>query len=106
MCNIIRSDVIIVKDAIMTAGTTVRVTGIDHIIVRITDPITGLIISRNSAITVRHRHVITVLRSTAQAATAISTGATTATVPIAHLTIHSSPIMVRGGSATPLIPEA
>lgn len=105
MYNIIRSVVITVKDGITTAIIIVRIT--DHTTVHITGLTTGLIISRSSAIIVRHHHAITVrLRFTVQDGTAISTGATTATALTAHRTIHSSRITARAVSATHLTPEA
>ena len=107
MCNIIRSVAITVKDGITTAATTGRATGTARVTGRTTDLIIGLIISPSSAITVLHPRGITVRhRSTAQAATVISTGAITATALTAHRTIHFSRITVRVASAIRLIPEA
>ena len=103
MCNIIRSVAITVKDGITTVAMTGRATGT----ARVTGRNTDLIISPSSAITVLHRHAITVRRrSTAQAATVISTGAITATALTAHRTIHFSRITVRVANAIRLIPEA
>lgn len=110
MFNIIRSAANIAKDGIMIAVTTVAMIGVmtgrATGTVRTTGRITDLIISRSSAIIVRHRRVITVRhRFTAPAVMPISTGATTVTGLTAHRTIHSSRITVRADSATPLISE-
>ena len=110
MFNIIRNAVNIVKDGIMTAVTTVvmiaAMTGRATGTARITGRITDLIISRSSAITVRHHHAITVRhRCTAQAVMPISTGAITATGLTVRPTIHFSRITARAVSATHLISE-